>query len=306
MNKNVAFTIVQNIARVVAIIMVAFFFIPTFMVSCSGQEHHISAFEIVAGLQNSSGHEVLEPHPGYAVLFLFPIIVAIFWLVCSSGIANGVITLILDGINLLVWFVLKMQAEEYCREQYYEFECTGLYWINILMHILMFILCFYAIGTDAAKSVNVQSKKQENGQRQIESISTSTVVKSSKTCSNCGTDNSMENKYCSSCGASIYMPVVETYVQSDNVPEVKEGEKSGKKGFAIASLVLGIVSLLLSCILAVGPILSLGSITTGIISLVKEKARAMPIVAICLSVLAIVISILILIITVMSSGLINI
>lgn len=297
MNKNVAFTIVQNIARVVAIIMVAFFFIPTFMVSCSGQEHYISASNVVTGLQNGSGHEVLEPHLGYAVLFIIPVIVAFFWLVCSSGIANGVITLILDGINVLVWFVLKMQAEEYCREQYYEFECTGLYWINILMHILMFILCFYAIGTDAAKSINEQNKKQENLQRQIESISTSTVIKSPKTCSNCGTDNSMENKYCSNCGASLYMPVVEVFVQEDNVPEVEEGEKGGKKGFAIASLVLGIASLLLSCVLAVGPILSLSSIATGIISLVKEKARAMPIVAICLSVLAIVISIIILFVT---------
>lgn len=253
MNKNVAFTIVQNIARVVAIIMVAFFFIPTFMVSCSGQEHHISAFEIVAGLQNSSGHEVLEPHPGYAVLFLFPIIVAIFWLVCSSGIANGVITLILDGINLLVWFVLKIQAEEYCREQYYEFECTGLYWINILMHILMFILCFYAIGTDMVGNTKEQSAKKENIQLQTNNMFPST-------------------------------------------------EKREKKGFAITSLILGIAALLLSCILAVGPSLSLSGIVAGIISLVKEKVKAMPIVGICLSVLAGGISILVIFLNVIISG----
>ena len=138
-------------------------------------------------------------------------------------------------------------------------------------------------------------------------------------CPNCGAPND-GGKFCKSCGTPL--PQVQSNVQQNNSyqqsyqqpvqqptyqqpnqytppvqPEIDPNEKTAK-GFAVTSLVLGILSLI-----CCGVVLSIPGVIFGIVSLNKKKEQnGMAIAGIVLSAIGLVASIIIIIVSAVNGG----
>lgn len=117
-------------------------------------------------------------------------------------------------------------------------------------------------------------------------------------CTQCGSENGEEAKFCSNCGAKLEKPAKDAEIPAyervegeavseeifNDTPEIQiqyEPERKGNIGFAIASMICGILSLLCCCLSFVGLILSIAAIVLGIISLNgKYDGRGMAIAGI--------------------------
>ena len=67
---------IRNIIKLISIILVIMFFVPTFMVSCSGQNINISAAQVMSGVSVQSFGEkqqISEPSPVLILLLLIPV-----------------------------------------------------------------------------------------------------------------------------------------------------------------------------------------------------------------------------------------
>lgn len=116
-----------------------------------------------------------------------------------------------------------------------------------------------------------------------------------RSCTYCGSENPVQAKFCSNCGASLqateeiqidYGPVEEAYesnvqyetyngieTQINGLPfasEIRQMAKGGNIGLAIASMVCGIVSIVCCCMWLFSLMLAIAAIVLGIIALNKK------------------------------------
>lgn len=134
-------------------------------------------------------------------------------------------------------------------------------------------------------------------------------------CKKCGFILSDDSKFCPNCGEAVDNndAIQEQEVQiHQEVPKYEEkkyedganykysefpiGEQSvntsESKGFGIASLVLGILSILFSCSVVISLIMGILSIIFGIIQINKKQAKGMSIAGIITSAVGLILSIL--------------
>lgn len=123
-----------------------------------------------------------------------------------------------------------------------------------------------------------------------------------KICPICGAENEDNRIVCKECGFGMELEEdTQPVVQQQSVPYRKPERKTG---LALASLICGIIGLVLSCVV-IGMVPSVIALILGIIALTLtevKKQKVMSIVAICCSVLSILIAIVALALFTSSSG----
>lgn len=109
-----------------------------------------------------------------------------------------------------------------------------------------------------------------------------------KTCNKCGCELSEGASFCENCGAPVSSsePVVETVFPNSNVPQTKD-----RSGLAIASLVLGCISILTWIIPLLGYPTTIVGLILGILGL-KSSKKGMAVAGIILCAIFLVVTLL--------------
>ena len=197
---------VRNIIRAISVILAVLFFVPSFMVSCSGSKVNISAVNAIGGRVN--GEEVSSPNPGLIILLLIP--VAIFAVWCLKTKLNAkyaaIITVAAAGLDFILWLVFRGRVEAIASENYCEFKVLGGFVFTILFLLILIagticILLGY-LQTDISL---IQARAIGSFQGLKDGISSvaSNISGSGKwKCPNCGEMVSNNARFCGKCGTA--------------------------------------------------------------------------------------------------------
>lgn len=122
-----------------------------------------------------------------------------------------------------------------------------------------------------------------------------------KICPICGAQNEDNRTICKECGFGMEL---EEENSTNSKQEVVYRKQDKKTGFAVSSLILGIIGLILSCLI-VGIVPSIIGLIFGIVALAKtdlKKDKTMSIIGIICSVISIFIATIVIVVAVMSGG----
>ena len=135
-NKGSLFT-PKNVLRLLAICCMIFFFCPAFLVSCSGHSISITASDLAIG-RTYYGEQIFEGHPVAFIAILVPIaILVLLFIKKFSEIKNAAIIAVASAVDMIVWISFRAGIKKASEENYFEFETTGWYILNILVLLLI-------------------------------------------------------------------------------------------------------------------------------------------------------------------------
>lgn len=204
---------INNILKVIVTFLIIFFFIPTFTVSCSGEEKGISAIGVVGGY-SSQGYTISDPQP--TVLFLLAIPIVILVVLFMKGIKNRTFAFIVAGlalVNFIAWIVLKSGVKEYAENYNCDFEARFAYYLVQILNIAVIALPLVDVfgllnGNTSLK--NLDLSKLNNANINIGKIK---IGGPTWKCPGCGGLVPIENEYCKDCGTKrpddVVIPVPE-------------------------------------------------------------------------------------------------
>lgn len=205
-NQNVTtktYATVKNVLRLISVILIAIFFLPTFLVSCSGQDIEISAKTIMAGY-SIRGEEVIEPHAMCVIFFFIPIALLVIWILKNklSLKKTALISSILGILDFFLWIYLKSSVKEAALDNSCTFKTTGWFLINQILLILLSILSvgiyFNYISIDS-DIFQLFGRIKTDAKIVQDNLSDSTV----RYCENCGNKIQEGNQFCTKCGTKI-------------------------------------------------------------------------------------------------------
>lgn len=125
----------RNVIRVLSVLLIIFYFIPSFMVSCGGVNVHISAASSTFGIR-AQGEQVADPSPAMILVLLIPIVILLFYTIQKKLPASftdkllAIIGLSGTGIDLLMQIIFVAGVHKQVGG--YEFRVLGGYIFTIL------------------------------------------------------------------------------------------------------------------------------------------------------------------------------
>ena len=148
--ENNSYFTVKNISKVLAIVCLIVVFLPSFLVSCSGQTYNVDVLQVATGNYTSEVKNTLEyyadariaqAHPFYFLCILIPI--AVVLLLFINKVVDSLKAKIIIGavaVDLLVWYRLYSQVKNYASQLYSTVETTAWFKIDIACLILILII----------------------------------------------------------------------------------------------------------------------------------------------------------------------
>ncbi|MCR5667362.1 MAG: zinc ribbon domain-containing protein [Eubacterium sp.] len=215
---------IKHIIQIISLVAIVVFFLPTFVVSCSGESISLSSVRLMIGI-NSDGYTLISPQVGIVVLLILPVLMLLLWLLklnLDYKIKN-ILTLVFAAVDFVLWCVVAGAIRMMANQYYCQSHVTFWFVLNI---ILLIIAILIAIGLNLKKLNGEMDLTQLFG---VVSATTSTVVneldldiKSTPQgatpqnasegaewcCPNCGTQMRANAKFCLKCGTA--KPIVET------------------------------------------------------------------------------------------------
>ena len=133
---------VKNIIRLLSILLMVFFFVPSFMVSCAGYGNiKISAFKAMTGIK-IEGESVSDPKVICIIMLLLPIAMLALW--CLKSVLKDKIAAIASGscavVDFIFWIALCVGVNKEATDNYCTAKVTAGFIFNIL-----FILAIVAL-----------------------------------------------------------------------------------------------------------------------------------------------------------------
>ena len=146
----------KNVIRVFAIILEIVCFVPTFLVSCSGEQINVSVLKLLQGI-DVEGTTITEANPVCIIYFLMPLILLLVWFLKGKIKEKiiEVVALIAAGIDFIAWFVLKGNVANYVEKNYCTMKITGWFYLNqIILFIILLLSVVIVMGlVDSEKSI---------------------------------------------------------------------------------------------------------------------------------------------------------
>lgn len=181
----------DKIIKVIALIAMIMFFVPTFAVSCASETVNVSACQAMTGIVE----ETTVNDPTYAVILLLIIPIIMFAAqVFSSGpdSTEQKVAGVMAVADIIGWMLLKSGIDKYCEENMCSSKTNMWFAINIILLGIAAVLSF------------MQDLKVETPQYKPENIPSFTPQESeAKFCTNCGKQLESGTKYCPKCGKEV-------------------------------------------------------------------------------------------------------
>ena len=129
---------VKNIIRLLSILLMVFFFVPSFMVSCAGYGNiKISAFKAMTGIK-IEGESVTDPKVICIIMLLLPIAMLALW--CLKSVLKDKIAAIASGscavVDFIFWIALCVGVNKEATDNY----CTAKVTAGFILFILAIVV----------------------------------------------------------------------------------------------------------------------------------------------------------------------
>lgn len=174
------------IIKICAVVMIVFFFIPTFTVSCSGQEVSISPVGATFGYEIEDYGQISDPALG--LLFLLAIPIALLVIVFRKGMQDKTIqlvTLILSVLDFIIYLAFKSGVTNAAEEVYATASNRFGFYIDIIVSlglaVVSALVMFGVLETSDGGPAKIAAGKW--------------------TCPSCGNDSNTGG-FCGKCGTS--------------------------------------------------------------------------------------------------------
>lgn len=200
---------------------------PSFLVSCSGQDVEVNVMTAVGGVE-MYGEKVVDPHPLMLLCLLIPIAVfAITFVKKLIDKSKATVIAALTVVDTILWFVFKSATKSLADQNYCSFKTTAWYWINLLFLIFIITLSVLVVidkfkmdsdllakvsNEDTKKVLNQISGKVNEVSNKVVNIAEDTISDISKAvkkedvigyCTRCGSALTYDSKFCTKCGEPL-------------------------------------------------------------------------------------------------------
>ena len=226
---------VKNIIRLLSILLMVFFFVPSFMVSCAGYGNiKISAFKAMTGIK-IEGESVTDPKIICIIMLLLPIAMLALW--CLKSVLKDKIAAIASGscavVDFIFWIALCVGVNKEATDNYCTAKVTAGFIFNILFILAIVVLDLLIIinvlqaekplirqkmmnGYQGMPQQNMygnvpppqqgelsggQPMPPQQGQFQSQPVQPQQPVQ--PVCSKCGAPLVAGNKFCTKCGNPV-------------------------------------------------------------------------------------------------------
>jgi hypothetical protein len=205
--KGALFT-VKNVVRILSVLCIAFFFCPSFLVSCSSYEYEVSAVKSVGGV-TVMGEKVASAHPVMLLCVLLPIAVIVLSIVLKDdGKKTALITFVCYVVDFIIWIVFRNSVKSMAENYGADYRSTIWFKLNVLSMVLVLLLLLLVLieklNMDAEIKIpisyngNGTRAKMENYLGSKSPGNTNAVF-----CSQCGKKVEGDSSFCPSCGALV-------------------------------------------------------------------------------------------------------
>lgn len=211
MNNNgfTKFLTLRNVIRALSVLLIIFFFVPSFMVSCSGESVKFSAASAMVGVKYE-GEKMSEASPMVALLIILPIAILVIW--CLKNVLKDKIASIIGvacaGLDLIMWFVVRMGVAANAEEIYGTSKVLAGFVFNIIFVLLVIaanvLILINLIQADKPLIGGSDVMPQQNMQQNTyQSAPTEAAPTQSAFCTKCGAPLTPGTKFCTKCGAQM-------------------------------------------------------------------------------------------------------
>lgn len=212
-----SFLTMKNIGRILGVILVVCFFVPSFAVSCSGYEVNMSTSDLTFG-KSYQGQTVTEARPICILFLLLPvaIIVISFLKKQLDEHKTALIGMICAAVDLVLWIVAIIRVKNVAKENMCEASAKAGFVFSIIFLILLLAIniAIYlkkiSEDTEITDLVNIIKRMAQPSNPQQTQIPQGTTDQSttqntaqSAVCASCGAPLRAGAKFCSKCGTKV-------------------------------------------------------------------------------------------------------
>ena len=246
-NEKKSLSTVKNVINVLAVLVVVFFFCPTFLVSCSGEDIRVSAMGTVGGIK-LHGEKISNAYPLLLICLLLPVaILVIMYLKKFTESKTAIITAACAAADFIIWLIFRSEVKKAAEEAYCKYKCTAWFVLNIIALIIIILLASlvvakvlqfdtdlteFAAGDGAKEAIagltTAVSKLADN----VGSATNNSAPKADVMgyCSKCGKPLVHGNSFCTGCGAPIPESLIAEYEEAKKAEEEKKAaEEAARK-----------------------------------------------------------------------------
>ena len=151
---------VKNIIRLLSILLMVFFFVPSFMVSCAGYGNiKISAFKAMTGIK-IEGESVTDPKIICIIMLLLPIAMLALW--CLKSVLKDKIAAIASGscavVDFIFWIALCVGVNKEATDNYCTAKVTAGFIFNIFILAIVVLDLLIIINVLQAEKPLIRQK----------------------------------------------------------------------------------------------------------------------------------------------------
>lgn len=197
-------------------LLIIFFFVPSFLVSCSGANVRFSAARAMVGVRYN-GEKVSEASPICVLLILLPIAMLVVW--CLKNVLKdkiaAIVCLSCAGVDLIMWFIVRMGVAANAEDVLGTSKVLAGFVFNIIFVLLVIaanILVMINILPADKPLIGDNSGMQQPGMQQnvyqsapqqnvYQSASTQEAPAEETVCANCGEVLAQGSRFCTKCGS---------------------------------------------------------------------------------------------------------
>ncbi len=193
------------IARVICVLLLIFFFVPAFTVSCSGQDISVSAKDAMMGME-MDGRELFEGNFAAFLLLLIPFGALVVTFV--NTLQEKIVTIVAGACgaaDFIGWMVFRSKMMEY-EEQGCSVSSGFAFWLTLLLQIALIASAALEYMGKFPQSAEELAPLVDSLKKNLSSAASaaSAAVNAAKvekwTCPNCGQQLDGTDKFCDNCG----------------------------------------------------------------------------------------------------------
>lgn len=123
----------RNVLRLCSVLLIIFFFIPSFMVSCSGANVEISAMNAMAGL-SVEGQQVSAPSPLMVLALLLPAAILIFTFLgkVMKEKLTSILCLCMAGAHIVLYIIFMINVRNTAAQSMCTFRIRPGFILNVI------------------------------------------------------------------------------------------------------------------------------------------------------------------------------